>query len=149
MPAKDFSKGAPRPGQWVVLDDKHVGIACGPDLGLHGVRFGRDGEFHVVSSPPPGAVLKAAAQPVVVLVLDKGRPMLTDVLIAAVTAPIKDAARPMLAGFFLVDLVDPKDGLVTTEHLLVHGDRIAPLTDRGRIPAKRLSTMAPSFQPVP
>ena len=56
MPAKDFSRGAPRSGQWVILDGKHVGIGCGPDLGHHGLRFGRDGEFRVVSSPPPGTV---------------------------------------------------------------------------------------------
>lgn len=146
MSAKDFSRGAPRSGQWVVLDGKHLGIACGPDLGHHTLRFGRDREFHVVAHPAPGTVLKAIEPAAVEVVYEDGRAVLTDALLVALTGRIKDTARPILAGFFLVDLVDPVEGLTTTEHLLVHLNRLVPLLDKSRIPPKRLSTMLGSFQ---
>lgn len=48
-----------------------------------------------------------------------------------------------------VDIVDPEDGFARIGMVLVSIDRLEPLLDKKRIPARRLATMDPSFTPVP
>jgi len=95
-------------GQWVLLDNKQVGIFCGMDHGHHKVV----GEV-IVSQP---TVRVANPQP----------------------NPTKCQ----------IDIVDAS-GFVTTSHLLVDISRVSPVTKREQVPAARLKTCLPTWQPRP
>ncbi|HKS16985.1 MAG TPA: hypothetical protein VJU16_06715 [Planctomycetota bacterium] len=49
----------------------------------------------------------------------------------------------------LVEMEGPRAGLKTIAHELVNVMDLAPLLDRSRIPAPRLKTMDPKWEPVP
>lgn len=119
MPAKDFKKGQPRPGQWVWVEkdqQRWLGIAVGPDHGHYvTTKNPITSEIVVQRFPPQGAVLDF-----------KGRP-----------------------GFFCIAIVDEETGTEDAAHILVHLDRLTPVVKLEDIPAKRRATMNPNWVPLP
>lgn len=114
-----FSRMYPRSGQWVMVDGKRVGVAISPDDG----GWKLEGDV-VVSRDIPE--------------LDRPRREWPPVR-ANIGTP---------TGKWLVEVLY-KSGLRVDRHLVIGLDRLTPVMSREQIPAQRLATYDPKWEPSP
>jgi len=120
MARRDFVRqGHPRQGQWAWLDNSILGIVQGPDHGHYRIQ-------ETLCGNPPKVELEVTAFP------HPGRLIVP---------------KDVRADFYRFDVVDPKDGFACQIHLLVHIDRLKPVTRLQDIPKRRRDTCQPGWTP--